>query len=350
MAVALRPWPSKISAVPLELVLLSPGAPHVHGRGVDVLPLPSLTNSQQSCVDESLDWLAQHGQKPSDHPYLMGIGTSTGWLSRPRQHAPCVTRNGCHRVLRLDTGTYATVGDLLRLQGIPECSVSWGEGRTALSQLVGNATPLNVVERGLFSMLHSRHDQLAEDRWLTGSAQADLIRDAWNGKPSSACLADQLDGSQATPDHATAVEAVGISDKAWSVARILGTGLFVVVHRPEDIPLLDSPMRYAVWRVHSSDRADDWSFALRLIDVWELHRFVLFPREVAFPLQDFTPGMAGIANALVHRLVTTAASVVPSDVRHWLRKHLDYEAHLQSVPHSVVVTSLSLGTSVDFGS
>ena len=82
----------------------------------------------------------------------------------------------------------------------------------------------------LVSMLQSRPGQLAEERWLTGSAQAGLLRGTRNSTPPTSCLADQLDGSHATPDHTTAVAAVGISDKAWPVAHILGTGLFVVVH------------------------------------------------------------------------------------------------------------------------
>ena len=117
--------------------------------------------------------------------YILDCDASAGWAGKPKLVCPCLTRSRARGFWNVSRGERLDSLACLRLQGIPAGQVVLPPKDTDVRELAGNSMSLCVVEQLLRAALVScgAAGDVVANRWFEGSAQADLVRDAWGDLP-----------------------------------------------------------------------------------------------------------------------------------------------------------------------
>ena len=168
-------WPEALPALPLSALLGPPSDNSSHTNRPGRLASLAARN-----VDRAVRDLELRGVNVANCNLVIDCDASAGWCGKPRSIAPCLTKSRRGGFWHLGRGERISAMTSLRLQGVCGGSAAWPQADGDMRALAGNSMSLPVVELILRNaFLSCGHDARAfPDRWTSGFAFADLIRDA----------------------------------------------------------------------------------------------------------------------------------------------------------------------------
>ena len=172
-------FPEPLETVPLRS-LLGPDTSADPQR----LP-PCSRTSARANVERELKRLRAAKVRLQGAELCMQPGRSAKRCHPAQDLCPCLLHSDRAGPWNLSRGEYLGAAACSRLQGLPAADITGGTSDGEAIGLLGNAMSLNVVERLLGRALAAVGllPQVWVDRWANGSAQAELIREAWGDVP-----------------------------------------------------------------------------------------------------------------------------------------------------------------------
>ena len=179
MAQARFSFPEPLETVPLRS-LLGPDT----GADPRRLPPPSRTSARAN-VERELKRLRAAGVRLQGAELCIQCGRSAQRCHRAQELCPCLLHSDRAGPWNLSRGEYLGAAACSRLQGLPAADIRGGTSDGEAIGLLGNTMSLNVLERLLGRALAAVGllPPVWVDRWANGSAQAELIREAWGEVP-----------------------------------------------------------------------------------------------------------------------------------------------------------------------
>lgn len=179
-------WPDAIDMLPLALIL----GPRAEGDCATRRPGAAGSLASRN-VDRAVEWLAANGVDTGSSDIIIDCNASEGWCGKPTARCPCLTRSRPQGLWNVSRGCRISAAATMRLQGVLTSKLVLPISDGATRHLAGNAMSLCVVERLLRAALVAIgvHGHALTDRWGPGSAQADLVREAWGTMPPTGIVA-----------------------------------------------------------------------------------------------------------------------------------------------------------------
>ena len=183
-------WLSEIDPIQLRS-LLGPRPPHASAAR---RPDPDSGLAARNVARE-VARLAEPGVDVDTLHRILDWDASSSWCGHSKTLCQCLTRLRRQGLWHIGWGMRLTAHMSMRLQGLGSSCTSWSFSDPDLRGLAGKSMSLCVIEPLLRQALLScgwSPDALP-DRWSTGVAQADLIRDAWPGRVDASLIKELPD-------------------------------------------------------------------------------------------------------------------------------------------------------------